>query len=621
MDLTHIAPLDYTAPNQRVALTLFRSLLMRTNFTPGPRHALGWRGLLDSSSPQAAAWTAKINGQQGVYGLEHDDGDGDPRQPTLLFRLHYFPHPDEALIEACGVRAGVLTHSPDYLARVRSFPEREDLRTLYTIGLVRFAMTDGCRSLRLGLEAATRQQVVAVDGITLPGENGPVSIVPPGGLDQDFPAWETALSFFAVLAASLTFCLEQPPIRQQCARRPGTRILCDAAGGQWTEPAENVVEERVDLDWGEAEDACPAAPATDGGRGGFQCWNAWRAGAAPPLAHPDASWWSAHRIATGNSLDKAILGIDERPQLIVLTGFLGAGKTTFLRGFLDYQEGMNRFVAVIQNEIGETGLDGKLLDREYAVTEIDEGCVCCSLAGNIRVAVHQIMQRFHPDCIVLETTGLANPHNLLDEVGALDDLVRFDSVTCVADASNVETCLDVYDVATGQIEAADIILLNKTDLVDEATRARVEARLRAINPAAPIVATVRGDVNPALLYGVSPQEYAGREALSPRRGRIDPSPRAMHAHAHDGLSSVKIDLGAAMDKEAFMHRLQALPDTVFRAKGIVSLAGHAAPVLLQYVAGRYEMSEYVNPTMAERFLVLIGRGIEMTDWNGYFTAC
>ena len=130
------------------------------------------------------------------------------------------------------------------------------------------------------------------------------------------------------------------------------------------------------------------------------------------------------------TIDKKSLGIDERPPLIILSGFLGAGKTSFLQHFIEYQTQCSRFVAVI----GEVGLDGKLLDD--TITEIDEGCVCCSLVGNLKRAVNGILSSFQPDYIILETTGAANPLNLLDEIVELEAQVRYDCTVTVVDGLN-----------------------------------------------------------------------------------------------------------------------------------------------------------------------------------------
>jgi hypothetical protein len=94
-----------------------------------------------------------------------------------------------------------------------------------------------------------------------------------------------------------------------------------------------------------------------------------------------------------------------------------------------------------RNEIGEVGLDGKLLD--YTVTEIDEGCVCCSLVGNLKRAVQGILENFSPDTVILETSGVSNPKNLLDELGELMEMVRVDCTATIVDALNFETSIEV----------------------------------------------------------------------------------------------------------------------------------------------------------------------------------
>jgi hypothetical protein len=163
-------------------------------------------------------------------------------------------------------------------------------------------------------------------------------------------------------------------------------------------------------------------------------------------------------------------------------------------------------VAFVSVWIGEIGLDGKLLDYDYAVTEIDEGCVCCTLVGNLKKAIHQILSSFHPDYTVLETTGLANPYNLLDEISEVDDMVRFDSITTMVDGVNVEKSLEEYDVARNQIKAADILLLNKKDKLTKMQLDRIKQKIKAVNSSAPIIETTHGDVNPALIYGVDLQD-------------------------------------------------------------------------------------------------------------------
>jgi G3E family GTPase len=414
-----------------------------------------------------------------------------------------------------------------------------------------------------------------------------------------------------VFAASATVALGGAPVMAREANGPAMRVRYGKSGNDAREPAPDLAAMRLRLAWGQV----PGNLSHD--LDGFQESLFWQEGEPVPPHMADELFFTAHHMGDFKSVDKTILGVDDRPQFIVLTGFLGSGKTTFLKHFLEYQEQMNRFAAVIQNEIGETGLDGKILDREFAVTEIDEGCVCCSLSGNVKVAVSQIMDSFHPDVIVLETTGLANPANLLDEMEELDELIRFDSVTCVVDAASVEDCLREYKVAREQIAAADIILLNKADLAGEKSLSRLEHVIGGINPKAPLVRAVDADVNPALLYGADPLE------TKPRPTRELPAGLAArpHTHAGDGLESVKIDLPDPLDKDELIKRLGGLPSTVFRVKGVVELLGHETPAVLQYVAGRFELSEHRAQQAVDPFLVFIGQGLGQNDWAAYLAGC
>jgi G3E family GTPase len=223
--------------------------------------------------------------------------------------------------------------------------------------------------------------------------------------------------------------------------------------------------------------------------------------------------------------------------------------------------------------------------------------------------VRQILADFCPDYIVLETTGLANPLNILDEIAELRDLVRFDSITTVVDGANVLTSLDSYEVALAQIKAADILLINKTDLLSEDSVEQVLARLKSINPVAPTITMAHGDVSPSLLYGpLKPNIKSCR--LTGEQSEIKEAGHLHVSHKHDCLSSVKIKFDEPLVRERFLERVNKLPTQVFRIKGVIEFRGERGPKLFQSVAGRYDISEYKNLDFEERFLVCIGKNME-----------
>ncbi|MDP3399693.1 MAG: GTP-binding protein, partial [Brevundimonas sp.] len=199
--------------------------------------------------------------------------------------------------------------------------------------------------------------------------------------------------------------------------------------------------------------------------------------------------------------DTAAAPISTKTPVTVLTGYLGAGKTTLLNRILTGDHGKR--YAVIVNEFGEIGIDNDLVvGADEDVFEMNNGCVCCTVRGDLIRVVQGLMKRQRPgkpafDAIIVETTGLADPGPVA-QTFFVDDDVRektvLDSVTTLVDAKHVMARLDDSKEAREQVAFADQIILNKTDLVTPEELAAVEARLRALNPLAPIIRAERADV-------------------------------------------------------------------------------------------------------------------------------
>jgi G3E family GTPase len=578
---------------------LMRAILMRTQFLPTVRHVIGWRGLKQSSAG-AEGWTAKVRGCAGVFGLFFMGIEPTEGWTTGGFGLCYFPDAAEPLVERCSLRAAAFTQTEDYQHCIRDFLQHPEMCELFGVGSLLLSVRTNRRAFALTLESASSLRTVAADGVQLAQEGHMITLVEPGGLDQNFPAFETAREFFDVLAASVSFNLEQPPGCLIERRYPATQRVYDRSGAVSSQDAPDLWNGLVVLGYGEGDfdTLCRAVSAAESSP--ISAARADSPETAPP-DYRDQLWWRAHQLKDSKSIDKKILGVDERPPLIILTGFLGSGKTSFLQHFIEYQTQRSRFVAVIQNEIGEIGLDGKLLD--YTVTEIDEGCVCCSLAGNLKQAVRSILESFSPDTIILETSGLANPLNLLEDMTELGEVVRFDSTVTLVDALNLDAALADSPIAADQIRAADVIVLNKRDLVDDARLEAVRRRLQEINPRAPQFCTTQGDLNPALIFDADDSAGLDLNRKKPAAGSM------LHpTHSEVGLWSKSLRLSCALDREKFMQAVGSLPPTVFRVKGILEFSGSPQPILFQYVAGRFELSLFPQPAVTDRFLTVIARG-------------
>ena len=188
----------------------------------------------------------------------------------------------------------------------------------------------------------------------------------------------------------------------------------------------------------------------------------------------------------------------------ILTGFLGAGKTTLLNHILSNQEGVK--TAVLVNEFGEIGIDNDLIIATGEdMVELSNGCICCSINGELLEAVYRILDRPDPvDYLVVETTGLADPLPVaMTFLGSdLRDQTRLDSIITLVDAENFSDEILEGEVARAQVVYGDILLLNKCDLVSEERLSEVESRLRAIKTDARILRSVNGEVSLPLLLSV-----------------------------------------------------------------------------------------------------------------------
>ncbi|MBN8929515.1 MAG: GTP-binding protein [Rhodospirillales bacterium] len=259
----------------------------------------------------------------------------------------------------------------------------------------------------------------------------------------------------------------------------------------------------------------------------------------------------------------------------VLTGYLGAGKTTLLNRILTEQHG--RKYAVVINEFGELGVDNDLVvDTDEEVFEMNNGCICCTVRGDLIRIVGGLMKRRDKfDGIIIETTGLANPAPVaqtffVDE--GVKEKARLDAIVTVVDAKHLPARLADSNEAADQIAFADVIVLNKTDLVTPEELEAVEARIRQINKFAVIHRTQRAEL--------PIEQVLDRGAFDLQRVlQMDPeflSGEDDHEH-NDDVSSMSFEVEKPIDPEKFNAWIGALlqeqgPD-LLRTKGILAYAG------------------------------------------------
>ncbi len=343
----------------------------------------------------------------------------------------------------------------------------------------------------------------------------------------------------------------------------------------------------------------------------------------------------------------------------VLTGYLGSGKTTLLNRILSEDHGKR--YAVIVNEFGEIGIDNDLIvESDEEIYEMNNGCVCCTVRGDLIRVVEGLMRRpGRFDAIVVETTGLADPAPVAQTFFMDDDVrakTRLDAVVALVDAKHLPLRLKDTKEAEDQIAFADVVILNKTDLVSADELADVEAAVRAINPSATIHKTQRS--------GVELKQILDRGAFDLKRA-LDNDPHFLdadehdhdhvcgpdcdhdhdhhHHHDHDGhdhhhhhgvspihdVSVQSISLrGGEMDPKKFFPWLEKTTQldgpNILRLKGIIALKDDPERFVVQGVhmilEGDHQRAWKDNETHETR-LVFIGRDLDADKLKRTFEAC
>ncbi len=334
----------------------------------------------------------------------------------------------------------------------------------------------------------------------------------------------------------------------------------------------------------------------------------------------------------------------EKIPVTVLTGYLGAGKTTLLNRILSEPHG--RRYAVVVNEFGEIGIDNELVvGADEEVFEMNNGCICCTVRGDLIRIIEGLMRRKGKfDAIIVETTGLADPAPVAQTFFVDEDVrdaARLDAVVTVADAKWLAHRLRDAPEAKNQIAFADVIVINKTDLVTPAELREVEARIRAINPYAAVHRAQKCDVKL--------DDVLERRAFDLDR-ILDIEPEFLtvgdhdhdhahdhdHDHAHRGLKhyhdedmqSVSVKLDGEVDPSKFMPWINRVTQeqglNILRCKGIVAMKNDPKRFVFQGVHMMLDgnsQREWREGEKRESKVVFIGRNLEAEDLRKGFLAC
>jgi G3E family GTPase len=321
---------------------------------------------------------------------------------------------------------------------------------------------------------------------------------------------------------------------------------------------------------------------------------------------------------------------DNRTPVTILTGYLGAGKTTLLNRILHKNHGQR--IAVIENEFGEIGIDHELvIGAEEEIFEMNNGCLCCTVRGDlIRILGTLLKRKDRFDRILIETTGLADPGPVIQTFymdAELKEQLKVDAVVTVLDAKHLTPRLNDSSEAREQIAFADVLLLNKIDLVDEETLTALEKRIHGINHSAPILRTHQTEIPLTQILGIGGFDLDRALDLEP--AFLDPHDHHHHHdHQHDDeITSVGLRSTGDLDPEKLSAWIADLvqqkgPD-IYRMKGVLAIKDKPDRYLFQGIHMQIE-GRFGNPWGAkprENAMILIGKNLDRSALNQSFTSC
>jgi G3E family GTPase len=344
--------------------------------------------------------------------------------------------------------------------------------------------------------------------------------------------------------------------------------------------------------------------------------------------------------------------MSDKIPVTVLTGYLGAGKTTLLNRILSEPHGKK--YAVIVNEFGEIGIDNDLVvGADEEVFEMNNGCICCTVRGDLIRIIDGLMKRKGQfDAIIVETTGLADPAPVAQTFFVDEDVserTKLDAVVTVADAKWLKDRLKDAPEAKNQIAFADVIIVNKTDLVSAEELADVEARIRAINPYARLHRAQRSNVPLDAVLGRNAFDLDRILAIEPAfleqevgHGHAHGDHHHGHGHGHDhghhahglqhhhdeDVQSLALRLPGAVDPEKFMPWINDLTQRegprILRSKGILAFTDEPRRFVFQGVHMILDgdlQRDWRSDEKRESKLVFIGRDLDEEAIRRGFEAC
>ncbi|MDQ0227005.1 CobW family GTP-binding protein [Metabacillus niabensis] len=286
-------------------------------------------------------------------------------------------------------------------------------------------------------------------------------------------------------------------------------------------------------------------------------------------------------------------------EVYILSGFLGAGKTTLLQNILSQEKQNQRKIAVIMNELGEVSIDSNAVDKDTPLKELLNGCVCCTIQGQLEVQLDNMLREYELDAIYIETTGVAHPIEVLDSCLSpiFAEKLSVQAIITIVDAMRWESrsslSIQLRKLLLEQVQHADIILLNKTDQLSEMKKANLVAEIQALNSKSKLLMTEFASVPLA--------------QLKPMQKPLKRHHEQTHVHEHLHMRTYVHTFNKPVSLEQFEQFLKEMPETIYRIKGYITFTHSELPFLFQY---SYGMPLYMKEQLKRKnTLVFIGENL------------
>lgn len=294
---------------------------------------------------------------------------------------------------------------------------------------------------------------------------------------------------------------------------------------------------------------------------------------------------------------------NEKISITIVNGFLGSGKTTFLKHYIKQLLKEDEKITIIMNEFGNFDVDSLLVGDEVAIKSLVNGCVCCDLNNDLVRQIKSLINQQETEHIIIEATGIAHPLEIF--TACQDPTIVHDvytpNIIGVVDAQRFSR-KNTYSTSTNhlleeQLAYSDTIILNKTDLVDETTRQDIELQLKKLNPDAPMIVTTYS-------------QFDYKQLRFPTKNQTSQINDYAHKHHHHGIQSMKYTFKSPIDRQLFYQFIMRLPDNVLRLKGFVTFRDMPEAIYeFQYAMG---LPDYgiINKDLPLT-IVLIGEGLDV----------